>query len=78
MTDRIKKLVFMYWAILELNKNNSASLKNIKIVFEKVMAQWVPVNIVVITRQKLTLKSNYRSINFRLLREHKLIFILKE
>lgn len=78
MTDRIKKLVFMYWAILELNKNNSASLKNIKIIFEKVMAQWVPVNIVVITRQNLTLKSNYRSINFRLLREHQLIFILKE
>lgn len=78
MTDRIKKLVFMYYAILELNKNNSASLKNIKIIFEKVLAQWVPVNIAIITRQRLTLKSNYRSINFRLLGEHQLILILEE
>lgn len=62
MKGRIKKLLFMYFAVLELRKK----------IVEKVMVQWVPVNIIVITRPKLTLKLNLRPINFRLLREHKL------
>lgn len=37
------------------------------------MLQWVTVNITVITKSKITLKLNFRSINFRLLREHKII-----
>lgn len=57
--------------MLEHNKN-LVFLKKPKMIFGKVMLQWVTVSIIVITKSKMTLKLNFRSINFRFQREHQI------